>query len=176
MSTDLKDLLAIMPFAGLIGMELDEAGPDRVVAHLTWSPPSSQTPPWPSVVMSVRWLCPGTGIRCHALPFHSSRTGTPMWLISAASHTFVALTARAYTGSRNGPLERCKSGSDACRQARPFQRTARLLLRNPDAKDQTSVAETAVAARICPTVPRVDSRHFPPVKWSASVDRVFPYT
>jgi uncharacterized protein (TIGR00369 family) len=27
-----------MPFAGLIGMELDEAGPDRVVAHLTWSP------------------------------------------------------------------------------------------------------------------------------------------
>src|SRR5258706_8425131 len=38
MSTDLKDLLAIMPFAGLIGMELDEAGPDRVVAHLTWSP------------------------------------------------------------------------------------------------------------------------------------------
>ena len=38
MSTDLKDLLAIMPFAGLIGMELDEAGPDRVVAHLTWLP------------------------------------------------------------------------------------------------------------------------------------------
>ena len=38
MSTDLKDLLAIMPFAGLIGLELDEAGPDRVVAHLTWSP------------------------------------------------------------------------------------------------------------------------------------------
>src|SRR5258708_31325617 len=38
MSTDLKALLAIMPFAGLIGMELDEAGPDRVVAHLTWSP------------------------------------------------------------------------------------------------------------------------------------------
>ncbi len=38
MSTEFKDLLAIMPFAGLIGMELDEAGPDRVVAHLTWSP------------------------------------------------------------------------------------------------------------------------------------------
>src|SRR5258708_13573932 len=136
--------------------------------------PSIQTQPWPTVVMSVIRLCAGTDIRCHAVPFHSSSTGTPALVISAASHTLVALTARASTGSRNCPLERCKSGSDTIRQARPFHRTARLLPRDPDAKAQTSLPETALPARIFPTFPRVDSRHLPPVKWSASVDRVFP--
>jgi 1,4-dihydroxy-2-naphthoyl-CoA hydrolase len=38
MSSDTKDLLALMPFAGLLGMGLEEAGPDRVIAHLPWSP------------------------------------------------------------------------------------------------------------------------------------------
>jgi 1,4-dihydroxy-2-naphthoyl-CoA hydrolase len=39
MSSDTKGLLALMPFAALLGMSLEEAGPDRVVAHLPWSPP-----------------------------------------------------------------------------------------------------------------------------------------
>jgi len=38
MSTELNDLLAIMPFAGELGMTLDEASPDRVVALLQWAP------------------------------------------------------------------------------------------------------------------------------------------
>lgn len=38
MTTDLNDLLAIMPFAGQLGMTLDEASADRVVAHLPWAP------------------------------------------------------------------------------------------------------------------------------------------
>jgi uncharacterized protein (TIGR00369 family) len=38
MSTDLNDLLAIMPFAGQLGVTLDEASPDRVVARLPWVP------------------------------------------------------------------------------------------------------------------------------------------
>lgn len=38
MSTDLQDLIALMPFAGQLGMTLEEAGPDRVVALLPWEP------------------------------------------------------------------------------------------------------------------------------------------
>ena len=38
MSADLDALMAIMPFAGRLGMTLAEAGPDRVVARLDWAP------------------------------------------------------------------------------------------------------------------------------------------
>jgi 1,4-dihydroxy-2-naphthoyl-CoA hydrolase len=38
MATDPNDLLAIMPFAGQLGMTLEEASPDRVVALLRWAP------------------------------------------------------------------------------------------------------------------------------------------
>ena len=38
MAADLDALIAIMPFAGRLGMALEEAGPDRVVAHLDWAP------------------------------------------------------------------------------------------------------------------------------------------
>lgn len=38
MSTDLGDLIGLMPFAGRLGMTLDEASPDRVVALLPWAP------------------------------------------------------------------------------------------------------------------------------------------
>jgi uncharacterized protein (TIGR00369 family) len=38
MAADLDALIAIMPFAGRLGMTLEEAGPDRVVAHLDWAP------------------------------------------------------------------------------------------------------------------------------------------
>jgi uncharacterized protein (TIGR00369 family) len=38
MSTDLEALVALMPFAGQIGLTLDEAGPDRVIARLAWAP------------------------------------------------------------------------------------------------------------------------------------------
>jgi 1,4-dihydroxy-2-naphthoyl-CoA hydrolase len=34
----LDALLALMPFAGELGLTLDEAGPDRVVARLAWAP------------------------------------------------------------------------------------------------------------------------------------------
>lgn len=37
MPSDLNDLLAIMPFAGKIGITLNEASPDRVVALLPWA-------------------------------------------------------------------------------------------------------------------------------------------
>lgn len=38
MATDLDALVALMPFAGYLGLVLDEAGPDRVVARLPWAP------------------------------------------------------------------------------------------------------------------------------------------
>ncbi len=38
MSADLDALVALMPFAGQLGLRLDEAGPDRVVARLAWAP------------------------------------------------------------------------------------------------------------------------------------------
>jgi 1,4-dihydroxy-2-naphthoyl-CoA hydrolase len=38
MAADLDALLALMPFAGELGLTLDEAGPDRVVARLAWAP------------------------------------------------------------------------------------------------------------------------------------------
>jgi 1,4-dihydroxy-2-naphthoyl-CoA hydrolase len=38
MSADLDALVALMPFAGQLGLRLDEAGPDRVVARLGWAP------------------------------------------------------------------------------------------------------------------------------------------
>jgi hypothetical protein len=38
MSADLDALVALMPFAGLLALVLDEAGADRVVARLDWAP------------------------------------------------------------------------------------------------------------------------------------------
>ena len=38
MPADLNALAALMPFAGHLGLTVDEAGPDRVVARLTWAP------------------------------------------------------------------------------------------------------------------------------------------
>jgi 1,4-dihydroxy-2-naphthoyl-CoA hydrolase len=38
MSADLEALVALMPFAGQLGLVLDEASPDRVVARLDWAP------------------------------------------------------------------------------------------------------------------------------------------
>jgi len=38
MSADLDALVALMPFAGQLGMVLDEAGASRVVARLDWAP------------------------------------------------------------------------------------------------------------------------------------------
>jgi len=38
MSADLDALVALMPFAGQLGLVLDEAGPSRVVARLDWAP------------------------------------------------------------------------------------------------------------------------------------------
>ncbi len=35
---DAHELIATMPFADLVGMTLEEAGPDRVVAVLPWQP------------------------------------------------------------------------------------------------------------------------------------------
>jgi uncharacterized protein (TIGR00369 family) len=35
---ELDALVAMMPFAGLLGLALDEAGPDRVAARLDWAP------------------------------------------------------------------------------------------------------------------------------------------
>ncbi len=38
MSADLEALVALMPFAGQLGLLLDEATPHRVVARLDWAP------------------------------------------------------------------------------------------------------------------------------------------
>ena len=38
MAADLDALIANMPFADRLGMTLEEAGPDRVVARLDWAP------------------------------------------------------------------------------------------------------------------------------------------
>src|SRR6266568_2984771 len=38
MSGDLRDLIARMPFAAQLGMTLEEASPERVVALLPWTP------------------------------------------------------------------------------------------------------------------------------------------
>jgi hypothetical protein len=37
MSADLDALVALMPFAGQLGVVLDEASADRVVARLAWA-------------------------------------------------------------------------------------------------------------------------------------------
>jgi 1,4-dihydroxy-2-naphthoyl-CoA hydrolase len=38
MAADLDALVALMPFAGTLGIALDEASADRVVARLAWAP------------------------------------------------------------------------------------------------------------------------------------------
>jgi 1,4-dihydroxy-2-naphthoyl-CoA hydrolase len=38
MPADLDALVMLMPFAGHLGLVLDEAGPDRVIARLEWAP------------------------------------------------------------------------------------------------------------------------------------------
>jgi 1,4-dihydroxy-2-naphthoyl-CoA hydrolase len=38
MAADLDALVALMPFAGQLGIVLDEASADRVVARLSWAP------------------------------------------------------------------------------------------------------------------------------------------
>jgi len=38
MTADLEALVALMPFAGHLGLVLDQAGPDRVTARLDWAP------------------------------------------------------------------------------------------------------------------------------------------
>ncbi len=38
MTSDARDLIAQMPFASQLGMTLEEAGPERVVALLPWRP------------------------------------------------------------------------------------------------------------------------------------------
>jgi uncharacterized protein (TIGR00369 family) len=38
MTDELAALIALMPFAGHLGMRLEEASPDRVVAALDWDP------------------------------------------------------------------------------------------------------------------------------------------
>jgi 1,4-dihydroxy-2-naphthoyl-CoA hydrolase len=38
MPADLGALVALMPFAGHLGLVLDEAGADRVIARLDWAP------------------------------------------------------------------------------------------------------------------------------------------
>ena len=38
MAVDLDSLVALMPFAGQLGLTLEEAGPDRVTARLDWAP------------------------------------------------------------------------------------------------------------------------------------------
>ncbi|HEY6297255.1 MAG TPA: PaaI family thioesterase [Streptosporangiaceae bacterium] len=43
MPADLEALVAMMPFAEYLGLVLDEAGPDRVVARLPWAPPLCTT-------------------------------------------------------------------------------------------------------------------------------------
>jgi hypothetical protein len=43
MSADLDALVALMPFAGQLGLVLDEAGADRVVARLDWRGRSTVT-------------------------------------------------------------------------------------------------------------------------------------
>ena len=37
-SVDLNDLVTLMPFAGQLGMTLEEASPERVVATMPWTP------------------------------------------------------------------------------------------------------------------------------------------
>jgi 1,4-dihydroxy-2-naphthoyl-CoA hydrolase len=38
MTADLDALVALMPFVGQLGLVLDEASPDRVIARLAWAP------------------------------------------------------------------------------------------------------------------------------------------
>jgi uncharacterized protein (TIGR00369 family) len=38
MAADLEELIALMPFARQLGIVVDEAGADRVVARLDWAP------------------------------------------------------------------------------------------------------------------------------------------
>jgi len=38
MPSDLDDMVALMPFAQHLGLTVEEAGPDKVIARLAWAP------------------------------------------------------------------------------------------------------------------------------------------
>jgi hypothetical protein len=44
MAADLEEFVALMPFARQLGIALDEASADRVVARLDWAPNGAASP------------------------------------------------------------------------------------------------------------------------------------
>jgi hypothetical protein len=53
MSADLDALVALMPFAGHLGLVLDEASPDRVIARPEWAPHLCTSRPLPRPACST---------------------------------------------------------------------------------------------------------------------------
>src|SRR6266568_2148546 len=74
MSGDLRDLIARMPFAAQLGMTLEEASPERVVALLPWTPQlcTSAGVMHGGALMSLA-VTAGT-VRAVALPLNRGRT------------------------------------------------------------------------------------------------------
>lgn len=60
MSADLDALIALMPFAGQLGLVLDEAGADRVIARLACTTPEQRLVAQTTQIQAVRPARTGT--------------------------------------------------------------------------------------------------------------------
>jgi 1,4-dihydroxy-2-naphthoyl-CoA hydrolase len=72
MSADLEALVALMPFAGQLGLVLDEASPDRVVARLDWAPRLCTAATITSATQLFRPVSSGS-VRAAAVPLYRGR-------------------------------------------------------------------------------------------------------
>src|ERR1700744_2292840 len=88
MSADLDALVALMPFAGQLGLVLDEAGADRVVARLDWAPHLCTT----AGVLHGGVLMSLAGSAGALVTFPGLPEGKPTPTITATSHMFRPVT------------------------------------------------------------------------------------
>jgi len=87
MSADLDALVALMPFAGQLGLVLDEASADRVIARLAWAP----------------HLCTSGGGAAASRPDHGDRPDQPVRLRAAPGRPDHADPGRPGGGGLNKP-------------------------------------------------------------------------
>jgi 1,4-dihydroxy-2-naphthoyl-CoA hydrolase len=91
---DLDALVALLPFAGHLGLTLDEAGPDRVIARIAWAPHLYTTATMTSTTQLFRPVSAGT-VRAVAVPLHRGRTTvTAQTSLYDFEHRLVAQTTQ----------------------------------------------------------------------------------
>ena len=87
-------LIAMMPFAASLGITLDEAGPDRVVATLPWAPHLCTTATITSTTQMFRPLTGGT-VRAVAVMLNRGRTtATAQTTLHDATNRLISQTTQ----------------------------------------------------------------------------------